>query len=94
MRKKYRSRTEIIASILETTARENAAGITRLMFICFLSYPQIKSYLEILMKDQLLRRNDQDKVYRITVKGRQFLDLYSKMADMLKPLESADFSTV
>jgi predicted transcriptional regulator len=83
---KYRSRTDIIASLLETADRENRVGITKLMYTSFLSYYQITSYMKILMKDGFLENDKLDRLYKITAKGRQFLGLYSEMNEMLKPI--------
>lgn len=41
---KYRNRTEIIASVLEAVKGGNGASKTRIMFIAYLSYKQLKEY--------------------------------------------------
>jgi predicted transcriptional regulator len=86
--KRYRDTTEIYASLLENAARENAKGIgiTKLMYTSFLSYGPTFLHLEMLRGQRLLDYDDSVKLYKITPKGRQFLELYTKMAKMLKPI--------
>jgi predicted transcriptional regulator len=86
--KRYRDTTEIYASLLENAARENAKGIgiTKLMYTSFLSYGPTFLHLEILRTRQLLDYDDSVKFYKITPKGRQFLELFNKMAKMLEPV--------
>jgi predicted transcriptional regulator len=86
--KRYRDTTEIYAALLESAARANATGIgiTRLMYTSFLSYGPTLLHLEILRRQRLLDYDDSVKLYKITPKGRQFLELYNKMAKMLEPV--------
>jgi len=86
--KRYRDTTEIYASLLENAARENAKGIgiTKLMYTSFLSYGPTFLHLEILRTLRLLDYDDSVKLYKITPKGRQFLELFNKMAKMLEPV--------
>jgi predicted transcriptional regulator len=82
---KYRSREEAYASILENTARQNTGiGVTRLMYSSYLSYSRTISHLEFLLKEGMLNYDDSVKLYKITPKGRQFLSLYSEMAQLLE----------
>jgi predicted transcriptional regulator len=60
--------------------------ITRLMFASMLSYRQLIIHLQVLLKDRLLEYDEQKKVYKITMNGLQFIDLYTKMAEMLEPI--------
>ena len=86
--KRSRDTIEIYASLLENAARENAKGIgiTKLMYTSSLSYGPTSLYLEVLRGQRLLDYDDSVKLYKITPKGRQFLELYTKMAEMLKPI--------
>jgi predicted transcriptional regulator len=82
--RKYRSRADILASILQSAEKENTGvGITRLMYNSFLSYNQINQYLEVLKENALLNYDAANKKYFITAKGLKFLDLYSKMDNLL-----------
>lgn len=54
------------------------------MYGSFVSYRQICLHLEFLTREGLLEHNEVDRYYSITFKGTQFLELYKKMAGMLK----------
>jgi predicted transcriptional regulator len=86
--KRSRDAIEIYASLLENAARINGKGIgiTKLMYTSSLSYGPTSLYLEILRRQRLLDYDDSVKLYKITPKGRQFLELYTKMAEMLEPI--------
>jgi predicted transcriptional regulator len=86
--KRSRDTIEIYASLLENAARVNGKGIgiTKLMYTSSLSYGPTSLYLEILRRQRLLDYDDSVKLYKITPKGRQFLELYNKMAKMLEPV--------
>ncbi|MFI5423596.1 MAG: winged helix-turn-helix domain-containing protein [Nitrososphaerales archaeon] len=77
---------EIYASLLENAARENTKviGITKLMYTSSHSYGPTSLYLEVLRRQWLLDYDDSVKLYKITPKGRQFLELYNKMAKLLE----------
>lgn len=57
------------------------------MYTSFLSYRRTAIHLKVLVTERLLEYDDSAKVYRITPNGRKFLDLYTKMAEMLKPIK-------
>jgi DNA-binding PadR family transcriptional regulator len=56
------------------------------MYTSFLSYGTTFLHLEVLRSQRLLDYDDSVKLYKITPKGRQFLELYTKMAEMLEPI--------
>ncbi len=49
---KYRSRTEIVANILD--AANGGATKTKIMYKAFLSYTQLKEYFSILIENNLI----------------------------------------
>ena len=49
-------------------------------------YRQMNIHLQVLLKDRLLEYHEREKVYEITMKGHQFLEVYTKMAEMLEPI--------
>ena len=49
---KYRSRTEIVCNILDST--NGGATKTKIMYAAFLSYAQLKEYLSVLIENNLL----------------------------------------
>jgi predicted transcriptional regulator len=85
MKRKNRSWPEICASILDIVSKENP-GVTRIMYASFISYKQLNSYMDILLQQRLIARNEHNKRFLITDKGRQFLDLYTNMEEMLNPI--------
>ena len=80
---KYRSRTDIAAAILEKA--QGGAIKTRIMYRAFLSFPQLKEYLEVLTDSGLLEYSDKEKEYATTEKGRRFLQMYSEVAQTISP---------
>ena len=78
---KYRSRTEIASQILQ--AAENGTSKTRIMYKAFLSYAQLKEYLEVLQANDLLEYRQGEEIYKTTAKGKKFLGLYSDMGELI-----------
>jgi predicted transcriptional regulator len=81
---KYRSRTDIIAAILSSAAGEKGALLTRIMYTSFLSYPQLKQFLQFLIEHGLIEHNELNKVYQTTRKGFQYLELFRQMKELVK----------
>jgi predicted transcriptional regulator len=80
---KYRSRTDIAAAILEIAV--DGAIKTKIMYKAFLSFPQLKEYLGVLMAKGLLEYVASDREYRTTDKGKQFMKLYKEVGHMIFP---------
>ena len=82
---KYRSRTEIVAMILE--AANGGATKTKIMYKAYLSYTQLKEYLSFLEGNEMIMYEQGTQLYRVTDKGRKFINVYSEIGDMmsLKP---------
>lgn len=80
---KYRSRTDIAAAILEIAV--DGAIKTKIMYKAFLSFPQLKEYLGVLMAKGLLEYIPTDHEYRTTDKGKQFMRLYKDVGHMIFP---------
>jgi predicted transcriptional regulator len=78
---KYRSRSEIIAMILQ--AANNGATKTRIMYGAYLSYAQVKEYLEFLQGKELLMYEQGTQLYRLTEKGMHFLRAFDQISDMM-----------
>ena len=73
---KCRDRTEITAQILAVA--ESGASQTMIMYRAFLTYDQMKEYLDLLTKYNLLKC--EERRYKTTEKGRRFLKLYNEVA--------------
>ncbi len=78
---KYRSRTDIIAMILQ--AAINGATKTRIMYGAYLSYAQVKEYLSFLIEKELIRYEEGSAIYKLTQKGVQLLHVYEDISDMI-----------
>lgn len=78
---KYRSRLEIISTILRT-AMEGATK-TKIMYMSYLSYEQSKEYLQFLQERGLLEYKSEEEVYRITEKAIRFLKTAQEMNEIL-----------
>ena len=78
---KYRSRTDIIAMILQ--AAMNGATKTRIMYGAYLSYAQVKEYLNFMTEKDLIRYEEGSQLYKLTQKGVQLLHVYEDIGDMI-----------
>jgi predicted transcriptional regulator len=81
-----KSKTDIVIQILETAndCEDDDGGITfdKLMQNVFLGIAQ--EYLKFLMVEDLLKYNANTQTFKITEKGRTFLQGYRKMDQALK----------
>jgi predicted transcriptional regulator len=80
---KYRSRIDIISHILEVANGGNATK-SKILYHAFLSYAQMKEYLRILTKIDLLSYDVHTQTFKTTEKGLRFLDVYNQMDGMIK----------
>lgn len=78
---KYRSRTEIVAMILE--AANGGATKTRIMYKAFLSYAQLREYLSVLIENNLLEYLEGSQNYKTTEKGLNFLKMHNEIGELL-----------
>jgi predicted transcriptional regulator len=79
---KYRSRTEIVAMILE--AANGGATKTKIMYKAFLSYAQLREYLSVLIENNLLEYLDGTHTYKTTEKGLNFLKMHCEIGQLLR----------
>lgn len=80
---KYRSRTDLVAQILDAANDGNGATKTRIMYKAFLSYTQLKAYLTILVENGLLDHIPQQQIYKTTEKGLHFIHAYTQMGEYI-----------
>ena len=78
----YRSRNDIIASILET-ANGNKVRATEIQFKAYLSYTLLKEYLVLLLENGLLEYIEGERTFKTTPKGMQFLHTHNQMSEMI-----------
>jgi predicted transcriptional regulator len=81
---KYRSRTDIIVSMLE--AARIGQTKTKIMYSSFLSSHQLRPYLELVVSNGLLAYDSTKGRYRTTEKGLRLLDLYDTVGRLELPL--------
>jgi predicted transcriptional regulator len=79
--KKYRSRDDIIASILQATIEKQIR--TKIMYKTYLPYKQLKEYLLLLLENSLLEYQQGEQTYRTTEKGRRLLDIYNQINELV-----------
>jgi predicted transcriptional regulator len=79
---KYRSRTEIVAMILE--AANGGATKTKIMYRAFLSYAQLREYLTVLIENGLLEYMEGAQMYKTTAKGLNFLKMHNEIGELLQ----------
>jgi predicted transcriptional regulator len=79
---KYRSRTEIVAMILE--AANGGATKTKIMYKAFLSYAQLREYLSVLIENNLLEYLVGSQTYKTTEKGLNFLKMHNEIGELLQ----------
>lgn len=81
---RHRDKNEIIASILQILAEKNGMGFTKIMYCSYLSYKQVNRFLNLAVGNGLLDYNVSTRLYKITRRGQDFLELYTKMENLLK----------
>ena len=77
---KYRSRPEIVSSILE--AANGGTTRTKIMYRAFLSYAQLKEYLSMLIAKGLIDNDPVTQLYRTNAKGHGYLKLAEEMVSL------------
>src|ERR671923_560114 len=78
---KYRSRTEIVAMILE--AANGGITKTKIMYKAFLSYAQLKEYLSVLIENNLIEYLEGTHKFRTTEKGLKLLKMNNEIGELL-----------
>lgn len=80
---KYRSKTDVIARILEV-ANGNWVIQTKILYEGLLSYSQLKEYLLLLIENDLLEYKPENQTYKTSEKGLRFLDVYHNIDQLIK----------
>lgn len=80
--RKYRSRLQIMADIMETIKMEGGkAGVTRILYGANLSYDRLMKYIKELVEAELIKEiKEKDKtLYGLTLKGNDFIKEFKKI---------------
>jgi predicted transcriptional regulator len=78
---KYRSRTEIIDSMLRSVG--SGATKTHIMYRAYMSYSQLKEYLDLLEERGLLVFDSGTKLYSVTPKGLEFMNISERIEQLV-----------
>jgi predicted transcriptional regulator len=78
---RYRSRTDIVAQILEAANGGDGGGATqtKIMYKAFLPYTRLKGYLTIMVENGLLKYDQREQLYKTIEKSNRFLRLYNQI---------------
>jgi len=84
---KYRSRPEIIVSILRSIGSGQATR-TRIMYRAYLSYAKANEYLDLLLERQLIEFSSQTRKFQLTERALQYMNAYREISSLLLIRES------
>jgi predicted transcriptional regulator len=82
---KYRSSTEIMDSILRST--KSGAKKTQIMYKAYLSSEQLKEYLRVLNEKELIKYEEDSRLYRVTDRGLRFMNVYDEISELISGAE-------
>lgn len=86
LKRKYRDRNFLLASILESAGPFPGEFKTRILMKTEMNYSQIRKYFNFLRENGMLKQDLESKRWFRTPKGETFLDMYNKMRDGVKEL--------
>jgi len=78
---KNRSRTEIVALILE--AANGGETKTKIMYNVYLTYNQLKNYLSVMIENNLIEYLEGTHKFKTTEKGLKFLTTHNAIGELL-----------
>jgi predicted transcriptional regulator len=79
---KNRGRTEMSAAMLERA--KGGTTKTKIMYSAFLSYSQLKDYLDILIENSLIEYLEGTQTYKTTEKGLNYLKMNNEIGELLQ----------
>ena len=82
-RLKYRSKLEVISSILKSTQTYRGATMSQIQYEVYISYKQLKDYLLLLIQHKLIEFAREEKMFRITDIGISALNKFDEMDELL-----------
>jgi predicted transcriptional regulator len=93
---KHRSKEEIAALVLEAIANTDRPIQTSIMYKACLTHVQLKRFLATLMERGLIKYHKLERIYTITEKGRDFLEVYKQLqtSNILNTSTSTEFQTI
>ena len=82
--KHHRSRSEIIACILEIT-NSNRVRQTEILYKTYLSHSLLNQYLILLLQTGLIEYIQGERSFRITEKGMRLLHMFNQIGQLIVP---------
>jgi predicted transcriptional regulator len=80
---KYRSRSEIVSSILLAAREVEGITKTKIMYNSYLSFAQLKEYMALLLENGLLEYMPENNRYRTTEKGVKMVAAWERVNEMI-----------
>ena len=72
----------MLATMLEAT--KGGTTKTQIMYSAFLSYSQLKDYLDILIENSLIEYLEGTQTYKTTEKGLNYLKMNNEIRELLQ----------
>jgi predicted transcriptional regulator len=85
-RVRHRDRIDIFSQILEAANGSDARKL-KMMYKAKINYDQLREYLRVLTKNELLSYDLDTQTFKTTEKGLRFLDAYNKIGDVINILQ-------
>jgi predicted transcriptional regulator len=73
-----------VGNILD--AANGGATKTKIMYVAFLSYAQLKEYLSILVENNLIEYLDGIRKFKTTEKGLNYLKMNNEIGELLQAI--------
>ncbi len=86
----HRSYIEIIGRILKVVNDGDCSSMNQIMYKVFLNYAQTRRYLENLTDSGFIIYDLTSQTYKLTEKGKGFLQIYKEIDDMMKLSHSSN----
>ena len=80
---KRRDRLEVVKDILKVADNPRGANKTRLVYMSNLNFNRLSVFLVFLLEKELLEKSEDENIYHITFKGREFLQQLDKTEKMI-----------
>lgn len=80
MGKRYRSRSEIVHAILRLA--EKGVTKTHIMYGAYISYSQLREYLDWMIEKKMLHHDKKNQIYDLTDTGLRLLRLFEDLEEL------------
>jgi predicted transcriptional regulator len=82
-RPRYRSKPEVISSILKSTQSYTGATTAQIQYETYVSYKKLKDYLTLLIQHKQIEFEREEMMFRITESGINALHVFDEMDKLL-----------